>query len=100
VHFVLGSTGTLRLDDSSQFGGTVSGLALGNFLDLADIAFGQTTTLGYAPNANNTGGTLSVTDGSHTANISLLGSYVAARFTMSDDGGGHVLITDPPLHHH
>jgi hypothetical protein len=38
-----------------------------------------------------------VTDGSHTANIALLGSYAAANFVMSNDGSGHVLITDP--HH-
>jgi hypothetical protein len=82
-----------------QFIGTIAGLATGNFLDLADIAFGANTTLGYAANRFNTAGTLSVTDGSHTANIVLLGSYVAANFVMSNDGGGHVLITDPPVHH-
>jgi hypothetical protein len=91
------STGILKLDDPVQFTGTVVGLATGNLLDLADIAFGAGTTLGYTPNPTNTGGTLSVTDGSHTANIALLGSYAAANFVMSNDGGGHVLITDP--HH-
>jgi len=99
VAFSSGSTGTLQLDDSVQFIGTIAGLATGNFLDLADIAFGANTTLGYAANRFNTAGTLSVTDGSHTANIVLLGSYVAANFVMSNDGGGHVLITDPPVHH-
>jgi hypothetical protein len=99
VAFSSGSTGTLQLDDSVQFIGTIAGLATGNFLDLADIAFGANTTLGYAANRFNTAGTLSVTDGSHMANIVLLGSYVAANFVMSNDGGGHVLITDPPVHH-
>jgi hypothetical protein len=96
VKFESGSIGMLRLDDSAQFTGSVAGLATGNSLDLADIAFGANTTLGYAPNAFNTGGTLSVTDGSQTANITLFGHYSAASFAMSNDGGGHVLITDPP----
>jgi hypothetical protein len=56
VMFESGSTGTLRLDDSVQFIGTVAGLATGNFLDLADIAFGSGATLGYTPNLANTGG--------------------------------------------
>jgi hypothetical protein len=99
VAFASGSTGTLQLDDSAQFIGTVAGLATGNFLDLADIAFGAGTTLSYAPNRFDTAGVLSVTDGSHTANIVLWGHYVAANFVMSNDGGGHVLITDPPVHH-
>jgi hypothetical protein len=99
VIFRSGSTGMLKLDDSVRFAGTVAGLGAGNSLDLADIAFGANTTLGYVPNGFNTGGTLSVTDGAHTANIALLGTYLAASFVMSNDGSGHVLITDPPTHH-
>jgi hypothetical protein len=98
VTFAPGDTGTLRLDASSQFSGTVAGLALGNDLDLADIAFGDSTALGYMPNGNNnTGGTLSATDGSHIANIALLGQYMASSFIMASDGHGGTLITDPPL---
>ena len=44
-----------------------------------------------------TSGTLSVTDGTHTANITLFGQYVADQFQVSNDGGGHVLVTDPPV---
>ena len=51
----------------------VSGFTGQNLLDLADIAFGSHTTLGYAANSNNTDGTLTVSDGTHTANIALLG---------------------------
>jgi hypothetical protein len=65
-------------------------------LDLADIAFGSNTTLGYAANSNNTGGTLTVSDGTHTANIALLGQYMAASFAMSADGFGGTLIHDNP----
>ncbi len=97
VTFAAGDTGTLKLDDSSAFADTVAGLALGNYLDLADIAFGANTTLGYAPNGGGTGGTLSVGDGSHTANIALLGDYLASSFVTASDGHGDTLITDPPL---
>jgi hypothetical protein len=97
VSLASGSTGVLKLDDSIQFKGTVAGLALGNFLDLADIGFGSNTTLGYVPNNSSTGGTLTATDGTHMANIALLGQYVASSFVASSDGHGGTLITDPPV---
>ena len=67
VTFGSGSTGTFKLDNSQGFAGTVTGLAPGNYLDLADIVFDASTTLGYTPNGSNTGGTLSVTHDTHTA---------------------------------
>src|SRR5262249_54927271 len=92
-----GTTGVLKLDASSQFSGQVVGFSTGgDSLDLADIAFGSNTTLGYAANSNNTGGTLTVSDGTHTANIALLGQYMAASFAMSADGFGGTLIHDTP----
>ncbi len=39
-----------------------------------------------------TGGTLSVTDGSHTANIALLGQYTADEFVLSTDAIGGTLV--------
>jgi len=36
-------------------------------------------------------------DGTHTANILLLGQYVAGNFTIANDGAGGVLVTDPPV---
>src|SRR5207248_1644233 len=78
--FDAGATGILKLDQSSSFSGTVSGFASGDALDLADIAFGASTTTSYTANAEGTGGTLTVSDGTHLANIALLGQYVAAGF--------------------
>jgi hypothetical protein len=94
--FAPGDTGVLWLDASSRFNGVVAGLALGNSLDLADIAFGSGTSLVYTPNGDNTAGTLSANDGSHNANIALLGQYMASSFVMASDGHGGTLITDPP----
>ncbi|MET3598032.1 hypothetical protein ABID26_007464 [Mesorhizobium shonense] len=96
VTFAVGSTGTLRLDDSQDYTGTVSNLAAGNFLDLSDIMFGNTTSLGYAANQTDTGGTLTITDGNHTAQVALLGQYLASSFTQVSDGHGGTLISIPP----
>ena len=51
-------------------------------------------TLGYSVNSGNTGGTLSVSDGTHTANLALLGSYMASNFAMASDGHGGTAVTD------
>jgi hypothetical protein len=91
-----GANATLKIDHAADFSGTVVGFDGSDVLDLADLAFGSNTTLGYAANSNNTGGTLTVSDGTHTANIALLGQYMAASFSMSADGFGGTLIHDVP----
>jgi hypothetical protein len=96
VAFAAGSRGTLTLDDSQAYSGTVAGLAPGNHIDLADISFGAHTTLGYTPNNANSGGVLTASDGAHVAKIALLGQYAAASFVTASDGHGGTLITDPP----
>ena len=87
----------LKLDDSLHFNGKIAGFALPDQLDLADIAFGANTTLGFSEAGNNTSGTLTVSDGTHTANILLLGQYVAGNFHITSDGGGGTVVTDPPV---
>ena len=89
-----GANATLKIDHAADFRGTVAGFDSNDVLDLADLAFGSSTTLGYAANSNNTGGTLTASDGTHTANIELLGQYTAASFVMSADGFGGTLIHD------
>ena len=87
------ATGTLRLDDSLDFTGVVSGFGQDDHLDLSDIKFGAGVTHDYLANAEGTGGTLTVSDGAHTANISLLGQYTADGFHVSDDQHTGTLIT-------
>lgn len=89
-------TGTLKLDNSSSFAGTVVGLRGQDAIDFADIGFGANSSLGYSPNADNSGGTLSVGDGTHTANIALLGNYIASSFVAASDGHGGTVVYDPP----
>jgi hypothetical protein len=89
------NNGILWLDQPSTFTGQVSGLGAQNAIDLTSIAFGAAATLGYSPNDNNTGGTLTVTNGSQQANIALLGSYMASSFVMeSDNHGGTMILAD------
>jgi hypothetical protein len=51
------------------------------------VANGQTVTVA-APNANNTGGTSTASDGSHAANLALLGQHMASSFGAVGDGHG------------
>ena len=90
-----GSTGTLQLDNSSSFSGTVAGMTGQDTIDFADINFTKVRTPIYS--GNSSGGTLTVTDGTHSANIALLGNYLASSFVTSSDGHGGTNIVDPVL---
>jgi hypothetical protein len=70
--FVPSVSDTLKPWDPSQFSGAVSDLATGNYL--------------------------TVGDGNPTANIALLGNYMASSFATSSDGhGGTSLVSDPGI---
>jgi len=53
--------------------------------------------LAYSANSDNTGGTLTVSDGLHAQSLALFGQYSAASFVMAGDGHGGTVITDPAL---
>ncbi|QOZ34391.1 AIDA repeat-containing protein [Bradyrhizobium sp. CCBAU 53421] len=89
-----GSTGTLKLDNSASFAGTVAGMTGSDAIDFANISFANVQTPSFSGNAS--GGTLTVTDGTVTASIALLGNYMASTFTTSSDGHGGTLVVDPP----
>jgi hypothetical protein len=61
---------------------------------LADVTAGANATIGYS--GNNSPGTLSVGDGTHTAHIVMTGNYSLASFTPSSDGHGGTSVIDPP----
>ena len=77
------STGTLQLDSSSSFAGTVAGMFDQDILDLRDVSPASVQAPTYS--GNSSGGTLTVTDGTHSANIVLLGNYLASSFVTSSD---------------
>ena len=89
------ATGTLVLKDAPAFTGQVSGLTGSDTLDLADISYGPNTTASFSGNA--TGGTLTITNGTQTANIALTGDYLQSGWTLSSDGHGGTDVVDPPL---
>jgi hypothetical protein len=66
-------------------------------IDLPNISFGASTVLAYSANNENTGGTLTVADGTHATSLALLGQYMASSFAMASDGHGGTLVTDPAL---
>jgi hypothetical protein len=90
-----GKSGELALVHSQSFTGQVSGFSLGGktSLDLRDISYVGPGEATFSGNAN--GGVLTVTDGTHTANINLAGDYLNSTFVASDDGHGGVKIVDP-----
>ena len=90
-----GASGTLVLDDSASFTGTVAGMTGSDSIDFADID--PTKVQQPTFNGNSSGGTLNVTDGTHSANIALLGNYLASTFTASSDGHGGTAVTDPAI---
>lgn len=130
VTFAAGANGILKLDKAKGYTGTISGfsgpsggglppvdtpagtvgtpitLAGGDSIDLADFSFfgtGTVPSLAYAPNSGNTGGTLTVTDGTLVAHIALLGQYIAAGFHDAPDSGtgtatgpGTMITYEPP----
>jgi hypothetical protein len=87
-----GDIGTLVLDHAVGFAGTAATIA-GFFtdgtnsdkLDLQDINFASVSWT-FKENSKGTQGTLSITDGAHSANIALIGHYLAANGTASSGG--------------
>jgi hypothetical protein len=93
-----GTTGVLELAKSQTYAATISGFSLtgGTSLDLVDIAFtsGKTKAT-FVENVAKTSGVLTVTDGTHTAHLTLAGNFSASTFRVSSDGHGGTTIVDP-----
>src|SRR5262249_39670267 len=90
----MGSSGILQLDQSASFSGTVAGMTGQDTLDLRDISFATIRSPTYS--GTSTGGTLSVSDGTHNAQIALLGNYLASVFVASSDGHGGTNVVGLP----
>ena len=93
VVFGKGAAGTLKLEDSFHFiSGTISGFNGAAAIDLMDIS-SATASIAYHKNAQGTGGVLTVSDGTHAAQLSLLGQYSADNFNIVPDHVHGTLIT-------
>jgi autotransporter passenger strand-loop-strand repeat protein len=87
----LGSTGTLQLDDSASFAGTVAGMGGADAIDLRDIGAADAK---LSTSGDSSSSTLSTTDGANSANITLLGNHMASAFATASDGHGGTLISE------
>jgi hypothetical protein len=96
----LGTSGTLELDDAAHFTGTVAGLAsrTGNAIDFTGIGFAGVQGK-FKENGLDNAGLLTLSDGSNSAAIKLIGHYAAnfqdvppptpsgyMGFVLTDDG--------------
>ena len=105
ITFSSGATGEILLLDSVAFTGQISDFtgtgtgtpATSDKLDLRDVNFSLLTIKTYTENGAGTGGTLTLSDGTHTANINMVGTYTLANFHFATDGSGGTLVTDPPV---
>jgi autotransporter passenger strand-loop-strand repeat protein len=93
--------GTLDLESPQTFSGTIANFAsppgVAEVIDLGGLAFGGGSKATFTEAGTGTSGTLSVTNGSQTDNITLLGSYSTGNFHIASDGNGGTVVTDPPL---
>jgi hypothetical protein len=89
-----GAAGVLELSHSTAFAASIFGFSTAGAasLDLGDIAFGAGTSASFQGNTNL--GTLTVSDGVHTAHIKLIGNFNNSTFNLADDGHGGVSVTD------
>jgi hypothetical protein len=99
--FVTSAGGILELGASQSFQGSIAGFGsvrgVTEEIDLGDISFDKKTTkVSFKEAKDHASGTLTVTDGTHTANLTLLGQYAAHNFGLSSDGHGGTIVTDPP----
>jgi hypothetical protein len=85
----------LVLTDAAHFAGRLQDFGAADKLDLRQFD-PTTTTLAFSENGTHNAGTLTVTDGSLTAKITLLGQYSASAFHKASDGLSGTLVTYTP----
>jgi hypothetical protein len=87
-----GASGGLGLGRSQTYGGAISGFSAsgGTFLDLRDIGFTGSGEASFS--GTKASGVLTVSDGTHTAHITLIGDYRHTSFVTSGDGLAGVIV--------
>ena len=94
VSFV-GGLGTLILGHSQSYTANITGFSTagGTELDLSDVGFVSASEATFS--GTTAGGVLTVSDGTHTAKLKLVGNFTGSTFTASSDGHGGVIVVDP-----
>ena len=94
IDFLRGGAGTLRLDSGTRPAEAIGGFTTGEVIDLAGLTFSGATT----PIVGGLGGnTVSVTEGSVTETLTVLGASEDSFVLASDRAGGTQLTTIVPL---
>ena len=98
VTFMAGANGSLTFDHSltAPFTGSVSGLSPKNAIILADLTWTprkMTATF----SGDTSGGTLTVSNGTNSVALKLLGDYTTASWKLSKDNMGGTRVVDPPV---
>jgi autotransporter passenger strand-loop-strand repeat protein len=93
---VFAGGGTVRLDQPVAYNVLVASFGVPDAFDFTDIAFASATK-DYVGNTSS--GTLTVSDGTNSASLLLLGNYTAASFNLGPESGGGTgtVVTDMPL---
>jgi hypothetical protein len=96
IAFATTAGGRLVLNDPAGngigFAGSVTGFGGKDQLDLATFAFSGNPAIGWSQTSSSSG-TLTVTDGSKVAKITLFGQYAQAGFGKAKDGGNGTTIS-------
>src|SRR5262249_19799478 len=93
-------TGSLILDHSAGFAAAIIGfagdgtLANSDQIDLKDINYGSSS---FSESFDAASDTLTVSDGTNSAALHCVGSYVAQNFSFTSDGGSGTIVYDPPV---
>ena len=66
----------------------------GDAIDAVDVHFAQLSTATFAENAAHTSGVLTLSDGTHTAAITLFGQFAAAGFSGQATAAGFSVALD------
>jgi autotransporter passenger strand-loop-strand repeat protein len=97
VTFATSGGGILQLDDSHHFSGLVAGFGQPDLFALTDLSFVSGGTSATWSQTNVSSGTLAVTNGATTVDITLLGQYVTGNFHVTSGTGGGTVVSDPPV---
>ena len=92
-----GTTGKLIIDQPSSFTGQIQGFTGDGTLsgsDQIDLSGINHDSSGFTDSYSD--GTLTVSDGTNTANIHFTGTYNESNFSFASDGHGGTIVYDPP----
>jgi VCBS repeat-containing protein len=97
VLFDRSAAGHLTLHAPTLFTGSIAGFDANDVIDLNGIALGSINSLSYAEDADQLGGTLTLSTSSGDVGVHLRGHFELADFLLAADQDGSALLT---VHHH